>query len=91
MNPKGEQFTFNGVFQVARPNDFVVQTFEFEGFPDVVSIETLRFTDLGDGRTRLNGHSTYPSQEARDGMIASGMAKGVIQGYERHDSVLADL
>ncbi|HYO18582.1 MAG TPA: SRPBCC family protein [Dermatophilaceae bacterium] len=91
VNEKGDEFTFNGVFHVARPHEFVVQTFEFEGFPDVVSIETLRFTDLGDGRTRLHGHSTYPSQEARDGMIASGMAKGVIQGYERLDTVLADL
>jgi len=76
---------------VARPNEFVVQTFEFEGFPDVVSIETLRFQDLGNGRTRLAIHSTYPSQEARDRMIASGMAKGVTQGYERLDAILADL
>lgn len=91
LNEKGDQFTFNGVVHVARPNELVVQTFEFEDFPDVVSIETLRFTDLGDGRTRLSGHSTFPSQEARDGMIAGGMAKGVIQGYERLDSVLADL
>jgi uncharacterized protein YndB with AHSA1/START domain len=91
VNEKGEKFTFNGVFHVARPNDLVVQTFEFEGFPDVVSIESLRFTDLGNGRTRLTGHSTYPSQEARDGMIADGMEKGVVQGYERLDTVLADL
>jgi len=91
VNQKGEEFTFNGVFHVARPNEFVVQTFEFEGFPDVVSIETLRFQDLGNGRTRLAIHSTYPSQEGRDGMIASDMAKGVTQGYERLDTVLADL
>ena len=91
VNETGEEFTFNGVFHVARPNEFVVQTFEFEGFPDVVSIETLRFQDLGNGRTRLAIHSTYPSQEARDGMIAGGMAKGVTEGYERLDSVLADL
>jgi uncharacterized protein YndB with AHSA1/START domain len=91
LNGKGDEFTFNGVFHAARPNELIVQTFEFEGFPDIVSIETLRFTDLGDGRTRLSGHSTFPSQEARDGMIASGMAKGVIQGYERLDALLADL
>ena len=91
MNETGEEFTFSGVFHVARPNEFVVQTFEFEGFPDVVSIETLRFQDLGNGRTRLAIHSTYPSQEARDRMIASGMAKGVTQGYERLDAILADL
>ncbi len=91
VNEQSEKFTFNGVFHVARPNELVVQTFEFEGFPDVVSIETLSFQDLGNGSARLAIHSTYPSQEARDGMIASGMAKGVTQGYERLDTVLAGL
>jgi uncharacterized protein YndB with AHSA1/START domain len=89
IDPAGNQFAFNGVFHVVRPNEFIIQTFEFEGVPDVVSIETLRFDDLGDGRTRLTGHSTYPSQEARDGMIASGMEKGVVEGYERLDELLA--
>jgi uncharacterized protein YndB with AHSA1/START domain len=91
VNENGQEFTFNGVFHVARPNDFVVQTFEFEGIPDVVSIEALRFKDLGNGRTRLTIHSTYPSQKARDGMIAAGMEKGVTQGYERLDALLGDL
>jgi len=91
VNQQGQEFTFNGVFHVARPDDFVVQTFEFESVPDVVSIETLRLQDLGNGRTRLAIHSTYPSQEARDAMIANGMVKGVTEGYERLDSVLADL
>jgi len=90
-NPEGAQFTFNGVFHVARPNELIVQTFEYEAFPDVVSIETLSFEDLGNGRTRLAIHSTYPSLEARDGMVGGGMAKGVTQGYERLDAVLGDL
>jgi uncharacterized protein YndB with AHSA1/START domain len=88
-NPAGDRFAFNGVFHVVRPNEFIIQTFEFEGVPDVVSIETLRFEDLGDGRTRLTGHSTYPSQEARDGMVASGMERGVVEGYERLDELIA--
>jgi uncharacterized protein YndB with AHSA1/START domain len=91
VNSNGQEFTFNGVFHVARPNELVIQTFEFGGFPDVVSIETLGFEDLGDRRTRLTIHSTYPSQEARDGMIAGGMAKGLTEAYERLDTVLADL
>ena len=59
----GEEYAFNGVFHVVRENEFAIQTFEFEGFPDVVSIESMRFSDLGDGRTRLRGHSsTRPSR-----------------------------
>ncbi len=83
------EYAFNGVFHVTRPNELVVQTFEFERMPDVVSLESLTFEDLGGGRTRLTGRSTYPSQEARDGMIASGMERGVTEGFERLDAVLA--
>lgn len=86
--PEPAEYGFRGVFHVVRENAFVIQTFEFLGVPDVVSIEALTFTDLGDGRTRLTGRSTYPSVEARDGMVASGMETGVVQGYERLDDVL---
>lgn len=83
------EYAFNGVFHVVRENEFAIQTFEFEGFPDVVSIESLRFEDLGNGRTRLVGHSVYPTQEARDGMVASGMERGMSEGYSRLDALLA--
>ena len=86
--PDGEEYAFNGVFHVVRDNEFAIQTFEYEGYPDVVSIEALTFVDLG-GRTRLEGRSVYPSIEARDGMAQSGMEQGVTEGYEGLDRVLA--
>ena len=89
--PDGEEYAFNGVFHVVRPNDFAIQTFEYEGFPDAVSIESMRFEDLGNGRTRLVGHSVYPSQEARDGMVSSGMERGMTEGYNRLDQLLTTL
>lgn len=87
-DPSGEEYVFNGVFHVVRDNELIIQTFEYEGFPGVVSIESLRFEEAGPGRTRLVGHSTYPSVEARDGMVSSGMEKGVVQGYEQLDALL---
>ena len=51
----------------------------------------MRFEDLGDGRTRLTGHSVYPTVEARDGMVASNMEAGMREGYERLDDVVAAL
>jgi len=90
-NPEGQEFAFNGVFHVVRENDFAIQTFEFEGFPDVVSIESLTFEDMGGGRTRLRAHAVYPTVEARDGMVASNMEVGVTEGYERLDKVAASL
>jgi uncharacterized protein YndB with AHSA1/START domain len=88
-NPEGESFAFNGTFHSVRENEFAVQTFEFEGYPDVVSIESMTFEDLGDGRTRLRGHAVYPTVEARDGMVASGMERGVREGFERLDAILS--
>ncbi|MFC3997478.1 SRPBCC family protein [Nocardiopsis sediminis] len=85
----GGSYAFNGVFHTVRPNETIIQTFEYEGVPDSVSIQTLTLEDLGGGRTRLTGHSTFPSMEARDGMISSNMEKGVTEGYERLDEVLA--
>jgi len=90
-NPEGQEFAFNGVFHVVRENDFAIQTFEFEGFADVVSIESLTFEDMGGGRTRLRAHAVYPTVEARDGMVASNMEVGVTEGYERLDKVAASL
>jgi uncharacterized protein YndB with AHSA1/START domain len=85
----GEAYAFNGVFHTVRPNEFAIQTFEFEGFPDVVCIETLTFESLDGGRSRIRGHSTYPSLESRDGMVASNMESGMSEGYARLDELVA--
>jgi uncharacterized protein YndB with AHSA1/START domain len=87
-NDKGEEYVFHGVFHVVRENEFAVQTFEFEGFPDVVSLDHMTFEDLGSGRTRLRGYSVFPSLEARDGMVASGMERGMSEGYDRLEGLL---
>ncbi|MDJ0356210.1 MAG: SRPBCC family protein [Actinomycetota bacterium] len=86
--PDGVSYAFSGVFHTVRENEFAIQTFEFDGYPDVVSIEFATFEDLGDGRTRLRGHAVYPSQEARDGMASAGMEGGLSEGYERLDELL---
>lgn len=89
VGPDGARYGFNGVFHTVRENDFAIQTFEFDGYPDVVSIEFLTFEDLGGGRTRLTAHAVYPSMEARDGMAQSGMETGLSEGYERLEEVLS--
>ena len=58
--PEGEEYAFNGTFHTVRDDDFAIQTFEFEGAPDQVSIEFLTFTDLGGGRTRLSAPRGLP-------------------------------
>jgi uncharacterized protein YndB with AHSA1/START domain len=88
--PDGGEYWFNGVFHTVRPNEFVIQTFEFEGAPDMVNLDFLTFEDLG-GRTRLRGRSICPNTQARDALLASGMEDGMREGYERLENVLKTL
>ena len=85
----GDELGFRGTFHEIRP-DRIVQTFTFEGQPDGVALETLRFEPLGDGRTRLHAQSLVDSLEGRDAWLASGMETGVDEGYAKLDRLLAD-
>ena len=82
-------YGFNGTFHTVRPNEFIVQTFEFDGAPDMVNIEYLWFEDLGGGRSRLRGRSICPNTDARDAMLSSGMEGGMTEGYDKLDALLA--
>jgi uncharacterized protein YndB with AHSA1/START domain len=84
-----DEFGFHGSFHEVRPDELIVQTFTFEGFPDQVALERLVLEDLGDGRTRLTATSLVDSFADRDAFVASGMETGVAEGYERLDEVLA--
>jgi uncharacterized protein YndB with AHSA1/START domain len=84
-----EVASFYGSFHEVRPDERLVQTFTWEGAPDGVSLETMTFEDLGDGRTRVDSVSVVDSMEVRDMIMSSGMDTGVIEGYEKLDALLA--
>ncbi|MCS0498399.1 SRPBCC family protein [Protaetiibacter mangrovi] len=88
-DPSGNEFGFRGTFHTIRENELAIQTFEFLGAPDMVSIETAEFIDLGDGRTRIRGHAVYPSVEVRDAIVEHGMETGMREGYERLEGLVA--
>ncbi|MFI6031034.1 SRPBCC domain-containing protein [Amycolatopsis magusensis] len=76
------EYYFNGVFHTVVPNQQIVQTFEYEGWPGSVSLESSTFEDLG-GRTRLRNRSVFPSVEARDTAVESGMEYGIRDSMDR--------
>ena len=84
-----EVAAFYGSFHEVRPSERLVQTFTWEGMPDGVSLDTMTFEDLGDGRTRTIGLSVVENFEGRDAIMASGMEVGVYEGYEKLDALLA--
>jgi uncharacterized protein YndB with AHSA1/START domain/dihydrofolate reductase len=81
------EFRFRGVFHTVVPDKLIVQTFEYEGTPERVSLDTARFEDV-DGRTRLTMRSVFASVEERDEMVATGMENGVRDSMERLAEVL---
>ena len=85
----GGEYAFRGVFHNLRPGEFILQTFEYEGYPDQASLDFLRFEDLPGGRSRLSGHSVYPSVQTRDNFVSSGMESGMAAGYDKLEQLLA--
>ena len=83
----GDQYSFFGVFHTVEPSKLIIQTFEFNLAPGQVGVATLSFDEVS-GRTRLSSHEVYPSVEARDAAVASGMEHGVKEGYDRLEEML---
>ena len=82
---------FEGRFAEVVPEERIVQTFEWDGMPGYVVVNTVTFDDLGDGRTRVVTISLFHTTEERDGMLSSGMEHGLNESYAALDRVLAQL
>jgi uncharacterized protein YndB with AHSA1/START domain/DNA-binding transcriptional ArsR family regulator len=86
----GSETGFRGTYREITPPERIVQTFEWEGMPGHVSVETTTFEDLGD-RTKVTTTSLFHTTAERDGMLSSGMERGLNETYARLDELLARL
>ena len=89
---EGNEYGFHGTFHTMT-EELMIQTFEFEGMPEPghVTLDTMRLEKLPNDRTRITIQSVFQSVADRDGMVQSGMEKGVSEGYERLDDILAGI
>ncbi|MEU1646915.1 SRPBCC family protein [Micromonospora zamorensis] len=86
----GNDYAFRGEYREIVVPERIVQTFEFEGMPGQVAVETLVFTEQ-DGRTTIMSSTRFDTTAQRDGMIDSGMAQGAAESYAALDRYLATL
>jgi uncharacterized protein YndB with AHSA1/START domain len=86
----GNEYAFHGVYHGTPSPDGIVQTFEFEGMPGHVSLETITFEEHG-GKTLLHQNAVFQSVEDRGGMMQSDMETGVNDSMERLDELFAKL
>lgn len=87
----GHKYAFHGVSHEVLAPERIIGTFEFDGLPEKghVILGTTRFEELPGGRSRVVHQSVFQSVADRDGMIQSGMERGVNEGYEKLDELLA--
>jgi uncharacterized protein YndB with AHSA1/START domain len=90
QDPDGNEYGFHGVFHGEPSSAGIVQTFEYEGVPGHVKLDTTSFEER-DGKTVVRTVSSFACLEDRDGMVASGMERGVRDSGDRLDTLLADV
>jgi len=81
---------FEGRYREVTPQERLVMTFEWDGMPGYVIIETITLEDLGQ-RTRVVTTSLFHTTEERDGMMQAGMEGGLNESYAALDRLLASM
>jgi uncharacterized protein YndB with AHSA1/START domain len=97
--PDGRKMGMKGVYQEISAPDRLVSTESFDDGDDETpcgaqamyageAINTLTLVERA-GVTTATIHILSPTREARDGMLKSGMEKGVSVGFDRLDVIFA--
>jgi uncharacterized protein YndB with AHSA1/START domain len=89
----GHKYAFFGVNHEVLSPERIIGTFEFDGLPERghVILGVTTFEELPGGRCRMTHQSVFRSVSDRDGMIQSGMERGVSEGYEKLDEFLSQI
>ena len=82
QGPDGAEYGFRGEYREIVPPERITWTFEFEGMPGSISVDTMTLTEE-DGQTTITTTSVFDSVEQRDGMLESGMETGAAETYDR--------
>jgi uncharacterized protein YndB with AHSA1/START domain len=83
LEKEGREHWFSGEFKVVDAPHKFVRTFVYEPASDHVITETTYLESTPDGRTKLRTISKFPSEEALNGMVNSGMEFGARESLER--------
>ena len=85
----GAEMAMGGVYREVVPPERVVATEKFDDpwYPGE-AVGTLVLVEER-GKTRVTQTMLYQSKEARDGILKSGMERGVAASYDRLEGILA--
>jgi uncharacterized protein YndB with AHSA1/START domain len=86
----GMEVGFHGEFREIVPNERIVSTEVYEGFPEGEALNTLTLTEV-DGRTTLTILVQHSSKEHRDAHVDSGMEAGMQDAMDLLEQVAVSL
>jgi uncharacterized protein YndB with AHSA1/START domain len=86
----GNEFAFKGIYHDIVAPERTISTFEWEGLPGHVALDTVTLTEV-DGQTRYTSVSVFQSIAARDGMVQSGLEGGARATLDRLAEVITGL
>jgi uncharacterized protein YndB with AHSA1/START domain len=84
---KGIEYEFSGVFHDITSPERLVYTFEFEGTPSQVSLETVTLAEH-DGKTIVTDSLIFQTVEDRNMMLQAGMEGGAAESWDNMDELL---
>jgi uncharacterized protein YndB with AHSA1/START domain len=90
VTPDGFEVAFHGEYREIVPNERLVSTEVYEGFPDGEALDTLTLTEV-DGRTTMTVLVQHASKEHRDAHINSGMELGLQEAMDLLEQVAVSL
>jgi uncharacterized protein YndB with AHSA1/START domain len=90
-DPEKKTYGFHGEYREIVPGRSIISTFVYEGVPDSTVMDTTTFEELPDGRTKVTQVSRFPSEEALEGMVGTGMEEGSNQSRDRLAELVARL
>ncbi len=83
----GNEYGFYGVYHQVMSPERLVYTFEFEGMPGHVLLETVTLEEHN-GKTTVTDSSIFQTVEDRDGMLQHGMEEGAVESWDRFEELL---
>jgi uncharacterized protein YndB with AHSA1/START domain len=86
----GVEVGFHGEFREIVPDERIVSTEVYEGFPGAEAVNTLTLAEA-DGRTTLSILAQHATREHRDAHINSGMEDGLQDALDLAEQVAVSL
>lgn len=89
----GNEYVFNGMYHEIVPPKRLVYTFEFEGMPGHVVVETVIFEEEEEhgGKTKLTSKSFFRTAEDRDIMLNLRVGAGMAARMDRLAELLKEI